>query len=169
VGANKLRQRDAWVVRLERVAGWLARLMQAGALAAVERAAAGRVLARLGDPRDLDEVVFVPGGPFSMGSAEGDADADDDERPQHPVEVADFCIGKYPVTNGQYARFVEAGGYDERRYWTEAGWAWRQSEHKRWGREHGDRPALAAADRGRVGEGGPGDRRAGLSLGGRLG
>jgi formylglycine-generating enzyme required for sulfatase activity len=29
------------------------------------------------------------------------------------------------VTNGQYRRFVEAGGYDERRYWTEAGWAWR--------------------------------------------
>jgi formylglycine-generating enzyme required for sulfatase activity len=80
----------------------------------------------LGDPRDLDEVVFVPGGPFLMGSEEGDVRAYDDEHPQHTVEVGDFCIGKYPVTNSQFARFVEAGGYDERRYWTEAGWEWRR-------------------------------------------
>ncbi|HET91868.1 MAG TPA: NACHT domain-containing protein [Chloroflexi bacterium] len=125
IGPDQLRRRDAWQARLERVAGWLARLLEAGALTPVERAAAGRVLAHLGDPRDLDELVFVPGGPFLMGSREGDEGADDDEYPQHTVEVADFWIGKYPVTNGQYARFVEAGGYDEPRYWTEAGWAWR--------------------------------------------
>jgi formylglycine-generating enzyme required for sulfatase activity len=140
VGMNKLRQRDAWMVRLERVAGWLAQLLEVGALKPVERAAAGRVLAHLGDPRDLDALVFVPGGPFTMGSGDEDTDARDNERPQHIVEVANFCIGKYPVTNEQYARFIEAGGYDEPRYWTEAGWAWRQTEHKGWGRTHGDRP-----------------------------
>jgi formylglycine-generating enzyme required for sulfatase activity len=125
VGADKLRQREAWAARLERVAGWLARLLETGALAPVERAAAGQVLGRLGDPRDLDAVVFVPGGTFIMGSAEGEEGAWGDERPQHTVEVADFCISRYPVTNGQYARFVETGGYDEQRYWTEAGWSWR--------------------------------------------
>ena len=140
VGVDKLRRREAWHVRVERVAGWLAQLLEAGALQPVERAAAGRVLARLGDPRDLDAVVFVPGGPFLMGSGEGDRDADSDERPQHTVEVADFCIGKYPVANAQFARFIEAGGYDRPRYWTEAGWAWRQSGHKGWGRERGDQP-----------------------------
>jgi formylglycine-generating enzyme required for sulfatase activity len=140
VGVDTLCCREAWQARLERVADWLARLLEAGVLAPVERAAAGRVLGRLGDPRNLNEVVFVPGGPFTMGSGKRDKEAFDDERPQHTVEVADFWIGKYPVTNGQYRRFVEAGGYDERRYWTEAGWAWRQSEHKRWGRQHGDRP-----------------------------
>jgi len=140
VGVDTLTRREAWRARLERVAGWLARLLEAGVLAPVERAAAGRVLGQLGDPRDLDEVVFVPGGPFIMGSSKRDKEAASDERPQHTIEVADFWIGKYPVTNGQYRRFVEAGGYDERRYWTAVGWAWRQSEHKRWGREHGDRP-----------------------------
>jgi len=125
IGTDKLRQREAWRTRPERVAGWLARLLEAGVLAPAERAAAGRVLGLLGDPRDLDVVVFVPGGPFTMGSGEQDEGAYDDERPQHTVEVADFCIGRYLVTNGQYARFVEARGYDERRYWTEAGWAWR--------------------------------------------
>jgi formylglycine-generating enzyme required for sulfatase activity len=128
IGADKLRQREAWKARLERVAGWLARLLEAGALAPAERAAAGRVLGQLGDPRDLDEVVFVPGGPFLMGSKEGSEGAYDDEYPQHTVEVADFCIGRYPVTNGQYARFVEARGYDERRYWSAAGWAWREGK-----------------------------------------
>ncbi len=125
VGVDTLRRRDAWAARLERVTGWLAGLLEAGALKPVERAAAGRVLAQLGDPRDLDAVVFVPGGPFTMGSGEEDEGAYDDERPQHTVEVADFYIGRYPVTNRQYGRFVDAGGYDERRYWTKAGWAWR--------------------------------------------
>jgi len=125
IGVDKLLRRDAWAVRLERVTGWLARVLEAGTLTPVERAGAGRVLARMGDPRDIDALVFVPGGPFTMGSGEGDKEAYDDERPQHTVKVADFCIGKYPVTNGQYGCFVEAGGYDERRYWIEAGWAWR--------------------------------------------
>jgi len=42
------------------------------------------------------------------------------------VHVAEFAIGKYPVTNAQFACFIEAGGYGERRYWTEAGWAWKE-------------------------------------------
>jgi formylglycine-generating enzyme required for sulfatase activity/energy-coupling factor transporter ATP-binding protein EcfA2 len=110
---------------LKRTQGWLAELLETGALEPMERAAAGRVLAHLGDPRNLDAVVFVPGGPFMMGSREGDEGAYDDEYPQHTVEVDDFSISKYPVTNMQYARFIEAGGYEERRYWTETGWDWR--------------------------------------------
>lgn len=31
-------------------------------------------------------------------------------------------IAKYPVTNAQFAKFIEAGGYDEPRWWTDAGW-----------------------------------------------
>ena len=37
-----------------------------------------------------------------------------------------FWIDAAPVTNGQYRRFVEDGGYDEPRWWTDAGWKWRQ-------------------------------------------
>lgn len=36
-----------------------------------------------------------------------------------------FAIAKYPVTNLQYRRFVEAGGYDDERWWSADGWAWR--------------------------------------------
>lgn len=34
----------------------------------------------------------------------------------------DYSISKYPITNAQYARFIEAGGYNERQWWTAAGW-----------------------------------------------
>ena len=39
-----------------------------------------------------------------------------------------FSIAKYPLTNAQFARFIEAGGYNEQRFWTEAGWQQRQQD-----------------------------------------
>ena len=37
-----------------------------------------------------------------------------------PTET--YWISKYPITNAQFAKFIEAGGYHERRWWTDAGW-----------------------------------------------
>jgi formylglycine-generating enzyme required for sulfatase activity len=37
-----------------------------------------------------------------------------------------FEIAKYPVTNAQFNLFIEAGGYDEKSWWTESGWIYRQ-------------------------------------------
>jgi uncharacterized caspase-like protein len=39
-----------------------------------------------------------------------------------------YSIAKYPLTNAQFAPFVEAGGYREKKWWTEAGWEYRQKE-----------------------------------------
>jgi formylglycine-generating enzyme required for sulfatase activity len=36
-----------------------------------------------------------------------------------------YCIGRYPITNADFACFVAAGGYGERRWWGEHGWQWR--------------------------------------------
>jgi iron(II)-dependent oxidoreductase len=74
--------------------------------------------------RPLPAEVFVPGGPFTMGS-DVEPFAYDNERPAHVVDVAPFWIDTAPVTNGQYLAFVEAGGYDDARFWAEAGWAHR--------------------------------------------
>jgi formylglycine-generating enzyme required for sulfatase activity len=41
----------------------------------------------------------------------GATDAHDDERPVHRVFVGEFSIGRFPVTNDEYARFVRATGY----------------------------------------------------------
>jgi formylglycine-generating enzyme len=41
----------------------------------------------------------------------GAADAEEDERPVHRVSVSEFFIGRFPVTNDEYARFVQAAGH----------------------------------------------------------
>jgi iron(II)-dependent oxidoreductase len=71
--------------------------------------------------------VFVPGGPFTMGT-DSEPSAYDNERPAHTADVRPFHLDTVPVTNGQYRAFVEAGGYDDERFWSEAGWAHRCAE-----------------------------------------
>ena len=91
------------VPKLERIRRWLLAIVQKGWLPPVDRALAGEALAVLGDDRDFDELVTVPAGEFWMGD-----DEDEDARPRHKVNLPAFKIGRYPVTNAQYRRFVEA-------------------------------------------------------------
>ena len=98
----------------------------------------GLYLGRLGDPRilslrDAAAYVEVPAGVYPFGD-------DGNER----VEITQpFRIGRYPVTNGQYAEFIANGGYRERgrQCWSEDGWRWLQEteitepffwRHRRW-------------------------------------
>ena len=48
------------------------------------------------------EMVPIPGGTFTMGSPESEADRSDDEGPQHEVTVDPFWISKYEITWDQY-------------------------------------------------------------------
>ena len=50
----------------------------------------------------------------------------DNESPPRAVSLASYEIDRAPVTWGQYLPFIEAGGYDAKHWWTDAGWAWRQ-------------------------------------------
>jgi iron(II)-dependent oxidoreductase len=88
-----------------------------------------------------EEMVRFPGGEVEIGTADRGA-AYDNERPPHRVELRPFRIDTAPVTNGAYLEFMEAGGYDERRLWTDAGWAWREETGARspqfWEREGGE-------------------------------
>ena len=52
-------------------------------------------------------MVWLEGGGFHMGSDRHYPE----ERPVHPVRVSSFWIDRYPVTNEQFARFVEATGH----------------------------------------------------------
>ena len=87
--------------RRERVQRWMRAIVERGLLPPVDRARAGEALALLGDDRDLEALISIPAGSFWMGD-----DDMDDTKPRHQVYLDGFKIGKYPVTNAQYAHFV---------------------------------------------------------------
>lgn len=60
------------------------------------------------------DMVKVSKGPFLYG---------DNNTPQ--VIDHDYWIDKYPGTNEKYRAFIEAGGYENQRCWSEDGWEWR--------------------------------------------
>ncbi|HEY7666334.1 MAG TPA: selenoneine synthase SenA [Xanthobacteraceae bacterium] len=70
--------------------------------------------------------VEVPGGVWWLGSTPADGFIFDNEKWAHEVAVEPFRIARAPVTNAEFAAFVEAGGYRTQEFWSDAGWAWRQ-------------------------------------------
>ena len=64
------------------------------------------------------EMLLIPGGRFMMGSPAGEGN--DNERPAHEVNIRPFYLGRYPVTNEEYARFLEANPHEKQpRYWAD--------------------------------------------------
>ena len=63
---------------------------------------------------DLDDFIPIQAGEFLYG----------DEKRRELLREP-FAIGKYPATNLQYRSFIEAGGYEDERWWSADGWAWR--------------------------------------------
>ncbi len=76
-----------------------------------------------GEQQPKAEIV-VPGGSFLMGSNDA-AMTLDNERSQHEVSVKSFFIDRFPVTNREFLQFIEARGYEDRRWWSTEGWRWR--------------------------------------------
>jgi gamma-glutamyl hercynylcysteine S-oxide synthase len=75
-------------------------------------------------PGDVD----IPGGRHLLGSDESVPFRFDNEKPPMEVEVAPFSIARAPVTNAEFAAFVDDGGYRRRELWSEAGWRWQQQQ-----------------------------------------
>jgi len=64
------------------------------------------------------EMVLIPAGEFLMGSDPSvDEDAQDHEQPQHTLSLPDYYLTKTPVTNAQYAAFVQATGHRQPEHW----------------------------------------------------
>ncbi|MEZ5489808.1 MAG: 5-histidylcysteine sulfoxide synthase [Gammaproteobacteria bacterium] len=56
----------------------------------------------------------------------------DNEYGRDKRQVSSFKASKYLVSNGEFFRFVESGGYETRKYWSESGWSWRQFRNVKW-------------------------------------
>ena len=117
---------------LERLRPALVKVLKSE-LGALERAEAGRILGKVGDPRrDVLEVevmpfCFVPAGTFCIGSdRKSDDEAYDDEETQGELDLPIFWISQHPVSQAQFKQFMQAGGYEHPEFWAEA------AKAKRW-------------------------------------
>ena len=71
--------------------------------------------------------VLVPAGEFVLGvDAVSEPHSLDNEWSAHVVDLPAFRIGRVPVTNGEWRQFVDDGGYEQQRWWSDRGWAHRQ-------------------------------------------
>ena len=69
------------------------------------------------------DAVLVPAGEFMLGvDAVAEPTSLDNERPAHLVHLPAFRIGRLPVTNAQWQRFIADGGYAESHWWSARGW-----------------------------------------------
>jgi formylglycine-generating enzyme required for sulfatase activity len=121
----------------------------------------GLALAALGDPRlpspsgrgrrfayggegdlpafTLANFIPIPAGPFRMGTNDEDERALKqfeiepwkDEKPAHTVEVSDFKIARWPVTNAEFESFMNDDGYNpEKPWWQGDGQRWRTGAYE---------------------------------------
>lgn len=83
-------------------------------------------------PAPQNEMVKIAGKRVVLGKKEDHPLYGWDlEYGQATVETRDFEVSKYLVSNGEYLQFVEAGGYEEDRWWTEEGLGWKKYHNKK--------------------------------------
>ena len=69
----------------------------------------------------------LPAQIFRLGAA-GDGFAFDNELGPHDVALGAFRIDTRPVSRSRFGEFVQAQGYEQRRWWSDAGWEWLRSK-----------------------------------------
>jgi iron(II)-dependent oxidoreductase len=70
--------------------------------------------------------VSFPGGVFQLGATADEPFVFDNEKWAHPVELQPFAMARAPVTQAEFAAFVEDAGYSRPELWCPEGWRWRQ-------------------------------------------
>jgi formylglycine-generating enzyme required for sulfatase activity len=84
--------------------------------------------AKLKAQEKVDNMLFIRGGTFQMGSTDGESD----EQPVHNVTVRDFYLGKYEVTVTEFKAFIDATGYttDAEKKNGEGSYLWNSTDSK---------------------------------------
>jgi formylglycine-generating enzyme required for sulfatase activity len=93
------------------------------------------------DCSDCPQMVVIPAGSFTMGSSAQEqalanavgmpATQTSRESPQHSVSIKSFAAGKYAVTKGEFAKFVNAKGYQTKAEQGDGCFGWIGTEWKK--------------------------------------
>ncbi|GAB4541161.1 MAG: hypothetical protein Kow0063_31760 [Anaerolineae bacterium] len=86
------------------------------------------------EPPASTDMATIPAGPFTMGYDGGLAD----ETPPHQVELPEYQIDLFEVTNAQFASFVEATGYQSEAERAGSNRVWRDE----WGEGEDNHPVV---------------------------
>ena len=83
------------------------------------------------DNPDIEQgMVKIPGGLYELGFSGSDF-CYDNEVPEHKTYLNAYEIDTYPVTNKQFMAFIDAGGYEDYKFWLSDGWD--IVNEKKWG------------------------------------
>ncbi len=93
--------------------GFVVLLLAAGAIDPAAAASKARpVGAKFRDCAECPEMIVIPPGSFTMGSAASEDLREDIEGPQHKVTIGrSFALGVTHITRAEYARFVRETGH----------------------------------------------------------
>ncbi|MDI9223159.1 5-histidylcysteine sulfoxide synthase [Pantoea sp. EA-12] len=72
-----------------------------------------------------NSLIAMPGGHVQQGKTD-DTYGWDNEYGNQVVDLKPFKASKMLVSNAEFYRFIAANGYNERRWWDDEGWGWRE-------------------------------------------
>jgi ergothioneine biosynthesis protein EgtB len=81
-------------------------------------------------PKEKCAWLEYPGGLYNIGHT-GNEFAFDNESPRHQIYLQSYQLADRLVTNGEYLEFIQAGGYQESKYWLAEGWMTVQTQQWR--------------------------------------
>jgi ergothioneine biosynthesis protein EgtB len=80
----------------------------------------------------IERSIQISSGEVTLGLARNDGFGWDNEFEGHKVKVPAFAIDQYKVTNRQYLDFINAGGYENRAFWSsdnsDDDWNWKSRQ-----------------------------------------
>ena len=94
--------------------------------------------------------IEIPAGTISLGARPGSGFVFDNEKWAHEARLPAFGIARRAVSNAEYRKFVDSGGYARREFWSDAGWAMRERlalDHPRYWRRDADAWSVRRFDR----------------------
>ena len=86
-----------------------------------------------GEDFPSNQMLFVKGRDVQLGKPlDFPSYGWDNEYGTRSMSVPDFYASEHMVTNGEFWQFVADGGYRNKQYWCDDGWAWRSHRNLKW-------------------------------------